>query len=303
MREVSKQPRANLSSSELRTRKATMSRVLAVLMLFVVGGIYLPGRSMADQSKRISGTVWIQPAFGRSIGDELVNGRINASVRISDIPLIGSIGAIVPVNADVMLEDPVGILAGGELNMMHFGLEVDVIYLPEAATVRGGLRMCGGLLSASQCFILRQGSLWIQGTDVPDILIVEEQLGNLGITVGANYHLTTGKRWDLWAGPMVVWSIWDTHDFSAVRVDLRNSLEDLLQGNVNEFDLAGASGIAPQNALTFGASAGGRVDFAGKWSLVGQFRYFNGDDIDLPGGSGRYSVAGFSVGLAHRFGG
>ncbi|MFH1844428.1 MAG: hypothetical protein ABIF77_14610, partial [bacterium] len=122
------------------------------------------------------------------------------------------------------------------------------------------------------------------------------------VTVGANVHLVTAKRWDIWAGPMVVWSVWDRYGFSDVQVQLTTSMESLLKGEVDQFDLVSSSDIAPQNALTYGANIGGRYEFAGRWSLVGQFRYFAGDDLDLPGGSGRYRADGLSAGLAYRFG-
>jgi len=273
-----------------------MNRALAVLTVFLAGAVCLPGQSMADQAKRFRGIVWIQPAVGVSVGDELVSGQVDANVSVSDVPLIGPIGVTLPVSADVMFEDPLGILVGGELSVMRFGLEVNVIYLPEAATVRGGVRVCGGLLTESECELLQQGNPWVPGIAVPDLLIVEESLGNVAVTVGVNYHLITDKR-------MAVWSVWDEYDFSDVRVDLTTSLESLVQGEVDQFDLACSSDIAPQNTLTFGANIGGRYRFAGRWSLLGQFRYFAGDDLELPDVSGRYRAAGFSVGIAHRFGG
>ncbi len=51
--------------------------------------------------------------------------------------------------------------------------------------------------------------------------------------------------------------MWDEYDFSDVRVDLSTSLESLLLGEVDQFDLAGISDIAPQSTLTFGANVGG----------------------------------------------
>ncbi|MFH1680803.1 MAG: hypothetical protein ABIH26_09180 [Candidatus Eisenbacteria bacterium] len=283
-----------------------MNRACAVLVLFLIGSILVPGRSAADQTKRVRGVVWIQPAIGLSVGDDLVSGRLDAEVSVSDIPalpLIGSVGATLPVRADVTFEDPVGILVGGELTVRRFGIEVNVIYLPAAATALGSVPVCGELLTEAQCEILERGNILVPGISVPDYVIVEEELANAAVTVGINYHLAPGKRWDVWAGPMLVWSIWDEYDFSDVRVDVSSSLESLLKGEVDQFDLAGTAEIAPQNALTFGVAIGGRYDFAGSWSLLGQLRYFAGDDLVLPGGSGRYSATGFSAGIARRFGG
>ncbi|MBU2691186.1 MAG: hypothetical protein KJ970_09665 [Candidatus Eisenbacteria bacterium] len=232
-------------------------------MAWVISVVFWPDTSIADPSNRVRGLVWIQPALGWSVGDDRVSGQIDADISIYDIPTIGPISATLPVSADVIFEDPTGILAGGELSVGRYGLEVNLIYLPEAATVQGGVKMCGGLLTDAECDLLRLLDPLGSGMTVPDDLIVEDQLGNLAVTVGVNYHLVAAKKWDIWAGPMIVWSVWDTYDFSDVQVQLSTSLE----------------------------------------SLLAQFRYFAGDDLDLPGGSGRYRAGGLSAGLAYRFGG
>jgi hypothetical protein len=295
--------RSGLGLGSPGRRRAAMRRSLEILVFSALGVICVFSQLMANPPERFRAIIWIQPAWGMSVGDDRVSGQMDANVGISDIPLVGTLGATLPVRAEVTFEDPPGVVVGGELSITHFGLEVNVIYLPEAATARGGVQVCGGLLTEAECTTLREGSVLVPGIRVPDLMVVEKALGNLAVTVGANFHLDPDRRWDLWAGPMVVWSVWDQYDYSDVQIDVSTSLESLLTGDVDHFDLAGSSTVAPQNTLTFGASAGGRYDFAGRWSLLGQFRYFVGDDLHLPAGGGTYRAAGFSAGLARRFGG
>jgi hypothetical protein len=283
-----------------------MNGIRAALVLFLVAWTFAPGPSAADGTKGVRGVVWIQPAIGMSIGDDRVSGRLDAEVSVSDIPalpLIGSVSATIPVRADVTFENPAGVLFGGELLFRRFGIEVNAIYLPAAATAEGSVPICGWLLTEAECEIIERGNILVPGIPIPDYVLVEEELANVAVTLGINYHLAPGGRWDLWAGPILVWSMWDEYDFSDVRIDVTASLESLLKGEVDQFDLAGTAEIAPESALTFGAMIGGRLDLWRGWCLLGQLRYFAGDDLVLPGGSGRYSAAGFSMGLARRFGG
>jgi hypothetical protein len=138
---------------------------------------------------------------------------------------------------------------------------------------------------------------------VPDVLGVEEDLWNAAATVGVNYHFFPHKRLDIWMGPMVAWSAWDYYDVSDIRVDISTSLENILKSKVDHCEIDNLSEISPEDGLTYGVNAGGRYDLVGRWSLLGHFRYFAGDDFELPRGSGSYSAVGITVGIARRFGG
>jgi hypothetical protein len=162
----------------------------------------------------------------------------------------------------------------------------------------GGLKVRGGLLTEQEWQLLDDF-----GITLPDVIVAEEEIENLALTLSVNYHFIDRGRWDVWAGPMIVWSAWGEHDLSDARIELIQSMEDLLQGDVSEFELSGDAPLAPQDALTFGAGAGSSYEIAGNWSLVGNVRYFFGDEVELPGSIGDYSVLSFSVGVALGFGG
>jgi hypothetical protein len=102
---------------------------------------------------------------------------------------------------------------------------------------------------------------------------------------------------------MIVWSKWGEYDLSDAGLELTQSIEDLLEGDIGEFELSSNPSIAPEDALTFGASAGISFTFAGDWHLLGNVWYFAGDKVELPSSSGDYSVLAFSVGVGVGFGG
>ncbi len=255
------------------------------------------GEVSAGESATLRWMIWFQPAFGLATGDDKVTGEVPTDVSVTGIPLIGSVGTTLPATCEVEFEDPVGVLFGGEVVFRRIGIEVNGIYVSKAAVGRGGLKVRGGLLSEQECDVLEA-----LGISVTDVIVAEEDIKNFAVTLGVNYHFVDGKSWDIWAGPMVVWSAWGQYDLSDARIELSASLEDLLQGTVDQFDLSSNPSIAPENALTFGASVGGRYEFADGWSAVGSVRYFNGDEVELPGGSGRYGMVSFSVGIARSFG-
>ncbi len=268
---------------------------LAVILLL---GAVVVSDAPAGESKGVRGMIWIQPAFGAMTGDYKVTGQVPAEVRMTGIPLLGSISATVPVTGEVEFGNPVGIMFGGEVIFGRIGIEVNGAYVRRAATVRGGLRVCGGILSEMECDILEAF-----GIPVPSDTVVEEDIDNFAVTLGVNYHFVDDRKWDIWIGPMVAWSMWGEYDFSDARIQLSASLESLLEGAVDEMELTSNSNVAPEDTITFGASVGGRYEFAGRWNVVGAVRYFNGDDVELPGGSGSYSMVSFSVGVARSFGG
>jgi len=266
----------------------------AVLLVGVIG----VGQASAGESKGIHGRIWLQPAFGMATGDDKVTGEVPTDVSVTDIPLIGSVGVSLPAIAEVEFEDPVGVLFGGEVVFNRIGVEVNGVYVHKAATARGGLKVRGGVLTEQECDMLEA-----IGVSVADVIVAEEDVKNLAVTLGVNYHFVDNGRWGLWAGPMAVWTGWGQYDLSDARIELRASLEDVLQGSVDEFELSDNPAIAPQDALTFGASVGGSYDFADGWSIVGNVRYFIGDEVELPDGSGHYGMMSFSVGVARGFGG
>jgi hypothetical protein len=254
-------------------------------------------RVAASEPDRAGVMVWIQPAFGLATGDGMVTGTFPANVSMTDIPLIGSVSTSLPLTADLELEDPVGVLFGGEVTFRRVGVEMNCIYVHKAATARGGVKVRGGLLSEEESDLLE-----ILGITVPDLMIVEGDIENLALTLGVNYHFVDGGRWKVWAGPIVVWTAWGIYDLSDARIELEQSLEELLQGSISGFELVDDTPLAPQNALSFGVGIGGSYDVAGGWSVIGSVRYFIGDEIGLPGDSGSYGVASFSLGVARSFG-
>jgi hypothetical protein len=191
----------------------------------------------------------------------------------------------------------VGVLCGGEVVFRRIGIEINGVYAPKAAIARGGLKVRGALLSEQECDMLEA-----LGISAPDVMIVEEEVKNLAVTLGVNYHLVDDERWDIWAGPMVVWTAWGQYDLSDAGIELRASLESVLEGSVDQFDLSDNPAVAPQDALTFGASVRSAYDFTDNRSVVGNARYFIGDDVELPGGSGSYGMVSCSLDLAHSFG-
>jgi hypothetical protein len=262
---------------------------LAVVLLVGLSAVAHPA---AAESEGIRGRVWVQPAFGTATGDDVVTSDVPADVGMSDIPIIGSIGVTVPLIAEVEFEDPVGIMFGGEIIFRRIGIEVSGAYVRKAAVARGGLKVRGGLLTEQEWQLL-DGF----GITLPDVIFTEQEIENLAVSIGVNYHFVDQGRWDVWAGPMVVWSAWGEYDLSDARVELSQSIEDLLQGDIGEFELSSNPSIAPEDALTYGASAGASFTFAGDWFLVGNVRYFMGDKVELPNSSGDYSVLSFSVGV------
>lgn len=228
----------------------------------------------------------------------MVTSDVPADVSISGIPIIGSIGITVPLIAEVEFEDPVGVVFGGEIIFRRVGIEVSGAYVRKAAVARGGLKVRGGLLTEEQWDLLD-----VFGITLPDVIFTEQEIENLAVSVGVNYHFIDHGRWDVWAGPMVIWSAWGEYDLSDARVELSQSIEDLLEGDIGEFELSSNPSIAPEDALTYGASAGVSFTFAGDWFLVGNVRYFMGDKVELPNSSGDYSVLSFSVGVGVGIGG
>jgi hypothetical protein len=251
----------------------------------------------AGESTKIRGRVWLQPAFGTAIGDDFVTSNVPGDVIMTGVPLIGSIGVTLPVIAEVEFEDPVGLMLGGELIYGRIGIEISGAYIRKAAVASGGLQVRGGLLTEEEWQLLHAF-----GITLPDVIATEEEIENLALSLGVNYHFINNGRWDAWAGPLVVWSAWSEYDLSDARIELSQSMEELLQGEISAFELSGNPSIAPEDALTFGVSAGAAFDLAGDWSLVGSIRYFFGDRVELPGSSGDYSVLAFSVGVGVGFG-
>jgi hypothetical protein len=275
-----------------------MRRSWIGLALIVFVGVAAVGDAAAGESSGVRGIIWLQPAYGVMTGDFQVTGEVPTEVRMTGIPIIGSVSADLPVTGEVEFGNPAGIVLGGEVIFGRFGLEVNAAYVSRAATARGSMQVCGGLLSGVECDILEAF-----GIPVPADTVVEEEIDNLAVTLGVNYHFADGGKWDIWVGPMIAWSMWGEYDFSDARIELSATLESLLQGTVDEFELAGNESVAPEDTVTFGASLGGRYEFATAWSVVGGVRYFLGDEVVLPGGSGNYSMLSFSVGVARSFGG
>ncbi len=267
---------------------------LAVVLLM---GLTAIGHPAAAESASIRGRVWLQPAFGLATGDDSVTAVVPTDVSVTGIPLIGSVDVSLPVTAEVGFENPVGFLFGGEVIFRRVGIEVNGIYVPRAAVAGGGLKVRGGLLTEQEC-----DTLEAFGIPVNDMMVIEEDIANLVVTLGVNYHFVDGGRWDIWAGPMAVWTAWGKYDLADARLELRQSLEDLLHGSVDEFELSDNPAIAPEDALSFGASAGVSYEFTNSWSIVGNVRYFVGDDVELPDASGSYGVMSFSMGVARSFG-
>jgi hypothetical protein len=272
------------------------TRVCLSVILLV--GLSAVGHPVAAESSSVRGRVWIQPAFGAATGDDVVTSDVPADVGVSGIPVIGSIGVTVPLIAEVELEDPAGIMLGGEIVFGRIGIEASAAYVRRAAVARGGIKVRGGLLTEEQWDLLDLFGLTLQ-----DAVFTEQEIENVAVSLGVNYHVIEHGRWDVWAGPMVVWSAWSEYDLSDARVELTQSIEDLLEGEISEFELSSNPSIAPEDALTYGASAGASFTFAGDWFLVGNVRYFVGDKVELPGGSGEYSVLSFSVGVGVGIGG
>ncbi len=275
-----------------------MRRTWVLLAVALVTGMSALPEPSAAESPGIRGRVWVQPAFGTLTGDDMVTSDVPADVTMGGIPIIGAIGVTVPLIAEVEFEDPVGIMFGGEIVYRRVGLEVSGAYIRTAAVARGGLKVRGGVVTEAQWQLLNAF-----GITLPNFVFTEEEIENFTLSVGVNYHVLDRGRWDVWAGPMVVWSAWGEYDLSDARIELSQSLEDLLQGDIGDFDLSENPSIAPEDALTFGASAGVSFEFAGDWCLIGNVRYFNGDTVELPAGSGDYSVLSFSVGVGVGIGG
>ena len=173
---------------------------LAVVLLVGVMGL---GQAAASESKGVRGMIQLKPAFGLATGDDMVTGYVPADVSVTGIPLIGTVSTSLPMTAEIEFENPVGILFGGEVVFRRIGIEINGIYLHEAATARGGLRLRGGLLREEECDLLEAF-----GIPVPDVMLAEEAVKNLAVTLGLNYHFVDDERWGLWAGPMVVWTAW-----------------------------------------------------------------------------------------------
>jgi len=265
---------------------------LAVVMLVGATGV---GQASAGESNGIRGRIWLQPAFGTVIGDKTVTSDVPAYVGMeTGIPIIGDIGVTVPLTAEVEFEDPVGIMFGGEIIFRRVGIEISGAYVRKAAVVRGGLKVRDGLVVLEDW---QWDLLDAFGITLPDVIVTEEEIENLALSLGVNYHFIDSGRWDVWAGPMLVWSAWGEYNLSDARIELTQSIEDLLQGDISEFELSSNPPIAPEDALTFGASAGVGYKVAGNWSLVGNVRYFFGNEVELPGSSGDYSVLSFSIGV------
>jgi hypothetical protein len=273
-----------------------MTRVCLAVILFV--GLSALVRPATAESSTIRGRVWVQPAFGTATGDDMVKSDVPADVSMSGIPIIGSVGVTVPLIAEVGFEDPVGIMFGGEIIFRRVGIEASAAYVRKAAVARGGLKVRGGLLTEQEWQLLDAF-----GMTLPDVVFTEQEIENLAVSLGVNYHFVDHGGWDVWAGPMVVWSAWGEYDLSDARVELTQSIEDLLEGEISEFELSSNPSIAPEDALTYGASAGASFTFAGNWFLVGNVRYFMGDKVELPTSSGSYSVLSFSVGVGVGIGG
>jgi hypothetical protein len=123
-----------------------MARVLVALALSVFCTVCLTDQALADPSKTVRGAVWVQHAFGQSIGDDLVSGEVDADISVSEVPIIGSVGATLPVAVGVAFEDPSGILVGGELIAGHIGFECG---LAKGGTIHRG-RFQRGSVGGSQ---------------------------------------------------------------------------------------------------------------------------------------------------------
>jgi hypothetical protein len=268
---------------------------LSAVVLLGLGAVADPA---AAESSSIRGRVWVQPVFGTATGDDMITSDVPADVSVSGIPVIGSIGVTVPLIAEVEFEDPVGVMLGGEIIFHRVGIELGGAYARKAAVARGGLKVRGGLLTEEQWDLLD-----LFGITLPDVIFTEQEIENLAISVGVNYHFVDRGRWDVWAGPMVVWSAWSEYDLSDAKVELSQSIEDLLEGEISQFELSSNPSLAPEDALTFGASVGASYEFAGKWCLLANVRYFNGDKVQLPTSSGNYSVLSLSVGVGVGIGG
>jgi hypothetical protein len=275
-----------------------MHRAQVCLAVVLLAGLSAIAHPAAAESTSIRGRVWVQPAFGTATGDDMVTSDVPADVSVSSVPVVGAIGVTLPLVAEVEFEDPAGIMFGGEIIFRRIGIEVSGAYVRKAAVARGGLKVRGGLLTEEQWQLLD-----VFGISLPDFIFAEEEIENLAVSVGVNYHFVDRGRWDIWAGPMVVWSAWGEYDLSDARVELSQSMEDLLQGEISQFELSSNPSLAPEDALTFGASAGASFTFAGDWFLVGNVRYFMGDKVELPNSSSDYSVLSFSVGVGVGIGG
>jgi hypothetical protein len=249
------------------------------------------------EPQNLWGKIWVQPAFGMSTGDETVTGDVTAEVGMTGIPLIGSINAALPLTAEVEFENPVGLMFGAEIVFHRIGIEVNGVYVHRAAIARGGLRVRNGLLSEQQCQTLET-----IGIAVADVIVADEDIKNIGVTLGANYHYGGHGRWDIFAGPMVVWTAWGQYDLSDAGIEIRTSLESALYGRVDRFDLSENPSVAPQDALTLGAVVGAAYNVYDGWGVVGSLRYFFGDEVDVSGGRGSYRIVSFSVGVERSFG-
>jgi hypothetical protein len=200
----------------------TMRVCLAVALVVATTAVSQPA---AAGPSTIRGRIWFQPAFGTVMGDNPVTSDVPVTVSMTGIPLIGSIDVPVPLTAEVTFEDPVGITFGGELILRRIGVELSGAYVRKAAVARGGLKVRGGLLTEEQWQLLN-----LAGFSIPDFIFVEEEIENFAASLGVNYHFIDRGRLDVWAGPMLVWSAWSEYDLSDARVELSQSIEDLIHG-------------------------------------------------------------------------